>query len=215
MRVTWWLAMMAGVAACAPVPAPAPSSSTTGAATVNPARINQVRRELPPGYEMGMLDPGATPLSLWGLGTDWTADPAPCAQLAAPAVDPATFRGWSASGPGGIVYAAVARVVAPADPVLGEQCARWSVTGGRTFGAVHAIDAPMIEAAHTVGMAADLQTIVEGGTETRTHTDTFTAETEGYHCFVTLVTDPGSPNPPLGAEVAAELLRKTVSALRG
>jgi hypothetical protein len=101
-----------------------------------------------------------------------------------------------------------------ADPALGEQCAEWSVQGGRTSGVVRALDAPVIDATLTAGMAADLATVVEGGSETHTHADTFTAEVGDYHCFVTLVTDPGSPNPPLGADVAADLLTKTVSALR-
>jgi imidazolonepropionase-like amidohydrolase len=36
-----------------------------------------------------------------------------------------------------------------------------------------------------------------------------------YLAFVTVVADPGSPNPALGQEFAADLLVKTVSALRG
>lgn len=221
IAVTLAMVAAAGAAACGPRPPTAPTtspagpSSTTVGATINPARIDRVRHELAPGYEAGPLDQLATPVSLWGVGSDWQAEPAQCGALAAPAVDPATARGWSASGEGGIVYAGVARLVAPADPTLVEQCARWSVRGGRTSGDVHAIDAPAIDAARTTGMAADLTTVVEGGNETHTHADTFTADLGEYHCFVTIVTDPGSPSPPLGADVAADLLTKTVSAVRG
>ncbi|MBW8711263.1 MAG: DUF5642 family protein, partial [Mycobacterium sp.] len=54
-----------------------------------------------------------------------------------------------------------------------------------------------------------------GGTETRSHADTFTAYLGDYVTFVTVVSDPGSPNPALGQDFAADLLVKTVSALRG
>ena len=47
------------------------------------------------------------PLAFWGFGPQWMADPPQCGALADPAVDAATVRGWSASGPGGIVYAVV------------------------------------------------------------------------------------------------------------
>ncbi|BBX31478.1 hypothetical protein MMAG44476_26419 [Mycolicibacterium mageritense DSM 44476 = CIP 104973] len=204
--------------ACGSQPAQAPttqSTTTPAAATINPARIDRVRHDLPAGYESGVLDQRATPISLWGLRSEWVAEPEQCAELAAPGVDPATSRGWSASGPGGIVYAAVARVTAPPDSALAGQCGQWSINGGRTSGEVTALDAPAIDAAITTGMAAELTTVVEGGTETHTHADTFTADLGDYHCYVTVVTDPGSPNPALGADVAADLLVKTVSALRG
>lgn len=64
-------------------------------------------------------------------------------------------------------------------------------------------------------MATATTTVVEGGTETRSHADTFTAYLGDYVAFVAVVTDPGSPNPALGQEFAAQLLVKTVSALRG
>jgi hypothetical protein len=44
---------------------------------------------------------------------------------------------------------------------------------------------------------------------------TFSAYLDDYLVFVTVVTDPGSLNPPLGQEFAADLLVKTVSVLRG
>ncbi|MGV0812000.1 DUF5642 family protein [Mycolicibacterium boenickei] len=209
-------------AACGPGPAPEPTQAspeppvTSNVATVNPARIDRVRHQLPPGYEVVGIDPHSNPVSLWGFGPDWTADPAECATSAAPEIEPA--RGWSASGPGGIVYAAVAKL--PGPPAASDaSCDRWSVSSGHSVGTVTAVPAPAIEGAVTAGMATAVTTVVEGGTETRSHADTFTAdltsETGGYHLFVTVVTDPGSPTPALDSGFAADLLVKTVSALRG
>ena len=65
------------------------------------------------------------------------------------------------------------------------------------------------------GLSTATTTVVEGGTETRSHADTFIAYLGDYVAFVTVVTDPGSPDPALGQDFAAELLVKTVSALRG
>ena len=64
-------------------------------------------------------------------------------------------------------------------------------------------------------MVTEAKTVVEGGTETNSRAHTFTAYLGDYLAFVTVVTDPGSPNPPLGQDFAAALLVKTVSALRG
>jgi uncharacterized protein DUF5642 len=58
-------------------------------------------------------------------------------------------------------------------------------------------------------------TVVEGGTQTVSAAYTFSAYFQDHLAFVAVVTDPGSPNPPLGQEFAADLLVKTVSALRG
>ena len=59
------------------------------------------------------------------------------------------------------------------------------------------------------------KTVVEGGTETTSTAYTFGAYLGDYLAFVTVVMEPGSPNPPLGQDFAADLLVKTVSALRG
>lgn len=194
---------------------PSSTSRTTGdAASVNPARIERARQDLPPGYEVVPIGPEATPVALWGFGPDWRADPAACGALAAREVEPT--RGWSASGPGGIVYAGVSKLgPGPAD--RGDaSCEQWSVSGGHSVGTVTAVAAPPIEDAVTAGMSTAVTTIVEGGTETRSHADTFTADLgAGYHVFVSVVTDPGSPNPALDPTFAADLLVKTVSALRG
>lgn len=190
---------------------------------MNPARIDRVRQDLPSGYEVVAIDPQATPVSLWGFGPDWTADPSRCAAAAAPDTEPG--RGWSASGPGGIVYAAVAKEKAghpgadAPDPGAEGPCEQWSVSGGHSTGTVTSVAAPAIEGAVTTGMSTAVTTVVEGGTETRSHADTFTADlhSEGadYHVFITVVTDPGSPNPALDTAFTSDLLVKSVSALRG
>jgi hypothetical protein len=204
------------LAACGQSPSPAPPTVTSGSSTaVNPARIERVRAELPSGYEVTALSGRAAPVAFWGLGPGWTADPPRCGALADPAADAATTRGWSASGTGGIVYAAVAGSAATLDPSLIDECGQWTVSAGHTSGSVTFAAAPAIDGAATVGLSATTTTAVEGGTETHSHADTFTAYLGDYVAFITVVTDPGSPNPALGQDFAAELLVKTVSALRG
>jgi hypothetical protein len=204
------------VAACAQSPLSAPSTSTTtSSASVNPARIERVRTELPSGYEVAALSGRAAPVAFWGLGPEWTADPARCGALADPVPDAGTTRGWSASGAGGIVYAVVAGSTATLDPSLIDECGQWTVSAGHTGGTVAFVAAPAIDGVATVGLSTSNTTVVEGGTETHSHADTFTAYLGDYVAFVTVVSDPGSPNPPLGQEFAADLLVKTVSALRG
>jgi len=77
------------------------------------------------------------------------------------------------------------------------------------------VAAPAVDGSATVGLSTTTTTVVEGGTETHSHSDTFIAYLGDYVAFVTVVSDPGSPNPPLGQGFAADLLVKTVSALRG
>ncbi|GAC1640974.1 MAG: DUF5642 family protein [Mycobacterium sp.] len=174
-----------------------------------------MRTALPSGYEMAALPAEAAPVGFWGLGPRWSADPPQCGALADPVGGARTTRGWSASGAGGIVYAVVAASNATLDPSLTAQCREWAVSAERTSGTVAVVAAPTIEGAVTVGLSTTTTTLVEGGTETRSHDDTFTAYLGNYVAFVTVVSDPGSPNPPLGQDFAAELLVKTVSAIRG
>ncbi|MCB0948385.1 MAG: DUF5642 family protein [Mycobacterium sp.] len=207
------------LAACGPSPDAVPPSSSAQAEAVqiNPARIDRARGELPEGYEVvGYTGPPA-PAMVWSFAGTVVSEPAQCLVLAAPAVDPATKRGWSASGPGGIVYAVVARSSSPELPgaALVGDCAHWTLRSGHTAGTVTAQPGPAIEAAQTVAMSAAVTTVVEGGTQTRSRADTFVAYLAGYVCFIVLVTDPGSPNPTLGPGFAAELLVNVVSALRG
>jgi hypothetical protein len=202
--------------ACGQSPSPAPSTATPASSNaVSPARIERVRTALPSGYEVAALAGRAAPVVFWGLGPDWTADPLRCGALADPVADAATTRGWSASGAGGIVYAVVAGSKATLDPSLIDECGQWTVSAGHTSGSVTSVAAPAIDGAATVGLSTTTTTRVEGGTETHSHAETFTAYLGEYVALVTVVTDPGSPNPPLGQDFAAELLVKTVSALRG
>jgi hypothetical protein len=182
---------------------------------VNPARIERVRADLPSGYEVSPLAGRAAPVLFWGLGSGWVADPVRCSALADPAGDASSVRGWSASGADGIVYAAVAQTRATLDPSVVDECGQWTVSSGRTTGSVALVPAPAVEGAAAVGMTIASTTVVEGGTVTHSHADSFTAYLGDYVVMITVVTDPGTPNPALGEDFAAGLLVKTVSALRG
>jgi hypothetical protein len=206
-------------AACSPSDAPrspagSPESSARAAA-INLADVARVRGDLPAGYEVADLVGRAAPLAFWGFGPQWVADPPQCGVLSDPPVDGATVRGWSGSGPGGIVYVVAAAALGAPDPALIGECGTSTLTAGHTSGTVTTVEAPAIEAATTLGVRTEATTVVEGGTETHSHADTFTAYFEGYAAYVTVVTDPGSSAPVLGAGFAAALLVKTVSALRG
>ena len=205
------------LACSAPDPASGPPPTTPTVVTINPARIDRARGALPEDYEVSTHTGPLTPISLWGFTDTALSQPAACRPLAAPAIDPASARAWSASGPGGIVYAVVAG--APAQevpgPTLLADCAHWTVASGHTTGTVAGVPAPDIDGARTVGMSTAATTVVEGGTETHSHADTFVAYLGDYVCFVALVTDPGSTYPTLDSAFAADLLVETVSALRG
>ncbi len=185
---------------------------------VNPARVDRVRGDLPPGYEIVDLTGVAAPAGLWGLGPGWSAEPTQCGSLGDPVDAAVTTRGWSGSGPGGIVHVVVTGsppLHTGLDPALIADCGHWTLAGGHTSGSVTLVDAPAVDGAATVAMSTATTTVVEGGTETHAHADTVTAYLGDYVAFVTVVTDPGSPNPPLGQDFAATLLVKTLSALRG
>ena len=203
-------------------PGTPPSTSTVASSAVrpqiNPARISRTRGDLPAGYEVTDVGGPASPAAFWGFGPGWISEPAQCGALAGPATDDATTKGWSASGPGGIVHAMVTG--SPTTPVTLDsavltECGHWTVTSGNTIGTVNLVDAPAIDGATTVGMNTVAKTVVEGGTETASAAYTFSAYLGDYLAFVTVVTDPGSPSPLLGRDFAAGLLVKTVSALRG
>jgi hypothetical protein len=209
----------ASCVACGPTAAPGPTSAaqepSAPSSAINLAEISRVRGDLPAGYEVADLAGRVAPLAFWGFGQQWVADPPQCGVLSDPPVDGATVRGWSGSGPGGIVYVVAASGTSVVDPgVLGE-CGTSTLTAGRTSGTVTTVDAPAIEAAATVGLRTETTTVVEGGTETHSHADTFTAYFDGYAAYVTVVTDPGSSGPALDGDFAAALLVKTVAALRG
>ncbi len=176
--------------------------------------MDRVRADLPAGYEFAGLTGRAAPIALWGFGPAWTADPSPCGALGDPAPG-AALRGWSASGPGGIVYAVVAEAAALLDAPGRDACGTWTLSAGHTSGVVRLVAAPSVEGAATVGMATAATTVVEGGTETHSSADTFVAYLSDHVVYVTVVTDPGSSAPSLDAPFAADLLVKTVATIRG
>jgi Domain of unknown function (DUF5642) len=201
--------------ACSQADAPEPSNPTSSrAARVNLAHVDRVRGDLPAGYEVAGIGGRAAPVAFWGFGPEWVADPRQCGVLADPA-GAATIRGWSASGPGGIVYVAASVALTGPDPALIGSCGTWTLSAGHTSGTVTVVDGPAIDDATTVGLQTDANTVVEGGTETHSHAATFTAYLDGYVAYATVVTETGSSGPALGADFAATLLVKTVSALRG
>ena len=206
-------------AACAQPSPPPPPPATEAPAnlSVNPARIDRARHDLPPGYEVTGYTGAPAPFAAWGFRESAMSVPVQCATLGAPAVDPATTMGWTASGPGGIVFAVVANAGpgAALDPAVVAACGQWTVTSGPSTGTVSGLPGPDIAAADTVGMTTEATTVVEGGTETRSHAETFVAYLGEHVCFVAVVTDPGSPQPALGPGFASDLLVKTVSTLRG
>jgi Domain of unknown function (DUF5642) len=198
-----------------PTAAPSPPAHATA---VNPANIKRVVRDLPPNYEATSGIPsGASPRVVWGLDSDATSKPTPCAALA----DPGNGRdqsaqGVSASGPGGIINAVV---VALPDPVdldqnIVDACGQWTMSAERTKASVRLSDPPHIDGAETLGMVVDTKSSVESGTEIDSRTYTFIAYLGSYYAFTTLTTDPGSAQPTLPAQFAADLLVKTVSTLR-
>jgi hypothetical protein len=217
LRVAAVVVLLLASCAHARQPAPAPSGSTQ-ARQVNPANIRRVGRELPPGYEVSGISGVAAPPTIWGLGGDGAATPARCTALADPAGGHGqSAQGISGSGAGGIVYAVV--VAVPTGPValdqsLVTQCRGWTMTSGRATARVHLVDPPRIDGAETLGMATDITTSVEGGNEIGSRANTFTAYLGDYYAFTTLISDPGSPHSPLTPQFAADLLVKTVSALR-
>ena len=186
---------------------------------MDPANITRARGELPAGYEVADVPVPASPIAFWGFGPGWVTEPAGVRSAGQPVQTMARRRrGWSGSGPGGIVHAVVTgSPTAPVtfDPAVLSQCGQWTVISGNTTGTVNLVEAPPINGAATIGMATVAKTVVEGGTKTTSSASTFSAYLGDYLAFVTVVTDPGSPNPPIGQDFAADLLVKTVSALRG
>ncbi|UXA17158.1 DUF5642 family protein [Mycobacterium sp. SMC-4] len=214
-----WLAAWALVplcVACGQTSSPQPDTSAAVAVQpVNPARIDRARDLVPDGYEVARYSGPASPISLWGLRDAASADPPHCLALGAPTVDPATVRGWSASGAGGIIYAVAAATPDRPDAGLIGGCRDWQVTAAPSSATVTEIPAPAVDSAVVYGMSTQARTVVEGGTETGMHADTFVAYLDGHVCFVTVVTDPGAGHPALTPDDAADLLTETVAALRG
>ncbi|MBV8788253.1 MAG: DUF5642 family protein [Mycobacterium sp.] len=217
-------AALLGVACAHSHPPPrasTPPSPSPAATAVNPGNIKRVVRDLPPGYEVTTAIPdGATPRVIWSLGADASdskAKPPQCGILADPGKGlDQSAQGVSGSGGGGIVDAVVVALPGPVDfpRDLIAPCGQWSMTGGHTTAGVRLTDAPHIDGAETLGMVADTKSSVESGTEIDSRTYTFTAYLGSYYAFTTLTTDPGSVVAALPPRFAADLLVKTVSALR-
>lgn len=220
MRLPAVAAVLLLLAGCAhPGGPPVAPSVNASAHHVDPSNIRRVRRELPPGYEAAPVKDMTAPPDIWGLGAFGVANPPRCAALADPAAGHGQrAEGISGSGTGGTVYAVIA--AAPTGPValdhsLVAQCRQWRMTGRRASARVRLVEAPHIDAAETVGMTAEIVTSVEGGNEIASQADTFTAYLGDYYAFTTLISDPGSPHASLTPQFAADLLVKTVSAVRG
>jgi hypothetical protein len=220
MRLSAAAAALLLLAGCAHSSEPPPASPVNASARhVDPGNIRRVRRELPPGYEVAPLVDVTAPPGIWGLGVAGSATPARCAALADPSGGHGQrAQGISGSGAGGTVYAVV--VAAPTGPValdhsLIAQCRQWRMTGRRARAHIQLVDAPHIDAAETLGMTVEIVTSVEGGNEIASQASTFTAYLGDYYAFTTLISDPGSPHAALTQEFAADLLVKTVSAIRG
>jgi hypothetical protein len=217
MRMLLAAAMLLLLAGCGhPVErAPAPSASAPSR-QIDPANVRRVRRDLPPGYEVVPVADVAAPSDIWRLGGVGVATPARCAPLADPGGGHGQrAQGISGSGAGGTVYAVVVAAPVALDASLVAQCRQWGIAGRRASARVHLVDAPHIDGADTVGMTADILTSVEGGNEIGSRASTFTAYLGDYYAFTTVVSDPGSPNAALTPQFAADLLVKTVSAVRG
>jgi hypothetical protein len=191
-------------------------SSPTGIMRINPANIKRVARELPGGYEVTGLAAAAVPAAVWGLGADFTAHPAQCGTLADPARGRSeSGQGVSGSGSGGIVYAAVAPAPASIDAGVISQCRQWTMATRHASALVHLVEPPHMDGILTVGMASETTSSVEGGTEICSQAQTFAAYLGDYYAYTILITDPGSVHSPLPPQFVADLLVKTVSALRG
>ncbi|MDF2823695.1 MAG: putative secreted protein [Mycobacterium sp.] len=219
------LAVLAAGACAPPPPDPQPQPNTTAApapaAEVDPERIRRIRPELPDGYEVADVGGYASsPVAFWGFGRGWTAEPPQCATLVDPAPDGAAL-GVSGSGAGGIIHVVVVTLPAGGqgpiglDPVRLGECGRWTMSYGSSSADVSLVDAPVIEGAATLGTSSTIRNVVESDTETDSRADTFMAHLSRYVVFVTLVTDPGSVEPPLPPQYASDLLVRTVATLRG
>lgn len=209
--------MVAFLGACGSPPAPsAPSIASPAPRGVNAANITRVRSALPRGYEVTELTGPISAASLWGFGSGWTADPPQCATLADPAPHDPGARGLSASGAGGTVFIVVSATAdEPPGLDLLNQCGSWTMTFVHTSAEVIRTEAPSVEGADTVAWGAMTRTVVESGTETNARASTMLAYLDHHVAYVTLVTDPGSPHPPLGPGFVSDMLATTVAALRG
>jgi len=215
MRVLAWSAAVLLCAACGSTTPPTRPTTPAAGKPADPAAIGRMRQHLPKdlqGYEFAALPAPAAPTTFWGMSAGSAADPPDCAVLVAAPAD--GVRGWSASGPGGIVYATAAPAAAPARELVGD-CHAWSLSTGRAHAAVDLVDAPQIADAKTLGLTAHITTSVENGAQTHSQATTLIAYVDALAVSVTMVTDPGAVTPPLPAELPATLLDAAVRSVRG
>ena len=213
MRVvaSWLLVLLC--AACGQGGGASTSSVTTSSRVADPAGIDRIRSRLPAAYEIATLPKPPMPVTFWGFTAGWAPDPVPCGVLVTVAAG-VPVRGWSASGPGGIVYALAAPGAVPSREVI-DECANWTLGGGRTTASVSVHDGPPVPDATTIAMTADIATRVENGTETRSHATTLIAYTDALAISVTVVTDPGAGGQPQQEQLPEQMLGAAVRAIRG
>lgn len=215
MRVLALSTVVLLCAACGSTTDAAKPTTTAAAKAADPAAIGRMRQQLPEelqSYEFGPLPAPAVPTTFWGMSSESAADPPDCAALVAAPAD--GVRGWSASGPGGIVYATAAPGGAPG-PEVARDCSSWTLSAGRARAAVDATDAPRIADARTLGVTAHITTSVENGAQTHSQATTLVAYVDTLAVSVTMVTDPGAVAPPLPADLPATLLQAAVRSVRG
>lgn len=215
MRALAWSAAVLLCAACGSTTPPTRPTTPLAAKPADPAAIGRMRQHLPKdlrGYEFAALPAPAAPTTFWGMSAGSAADPPDCAALMAAPAD--GVRGWSASGPGGIVYATAAPAVAPAPDLVGD-CHSWTLSTDRARAAVDLTDAPQVADARTLGLTAHITTSVENGAQTHSQATTLIAYVDTLAVSVTMVTDPGAVAPPLPAELPATLLDAAVRSVRG
>ncbi|MFL0240230.1 DUF5642 family protein [Mycobacterium sp. SMC-17] len=212
MRAVAWSVAVLLCAACGSTTPPTRPTTPAAAKPADPAAIGRMRQHLPKnlqGYEFGALPAPAVPTTFWGMSAGSAADPPDCAALMAAPAD--GVRGWSASGPGGIVYA----TAAPAAPALAGGCDTWTLSTARARAAVDLTDAPQVADARTLGMTAHITTSVENGAQTHSQATTLIAYVDTLAVSVTMVTDPGAVAPALPADLPATLLDAAVRSVRG
>ena len=191
-----------------------PVPQTSSSSTLSPAGISRVRAALPAGYEIGDLEGPVSAAGLWGFGAGWVADPPPCMPLADPAPTDRAARGLSASGRGGTIFVLVAAADGPPRPDVLSECGGWTMAFGHTIAEVTRTRNPSIAGADTLAWQAVARTVVESGNATITHTSGAVAYFDHHVAVVILVTDPGSPHPPLDPGFATGLLATAVTELR-
>jgi Domain of unknown function (DUF5642) len=215
MRALAWSTAVLVCAACGSTTGPERPTTSAAAKPADAAGIGRMRRQLPTdlrGYEFGALPAPAAPTTFWGMSSGSVADPEDCAALVAASTD--GVRGWSASGPGGIVYATAAPGAAPTPELVGG-CHTWTLSTGRARAVIDLTDAPQIADARTLGLTAHITTSVENGAQTHSQATTLIAYVDTLAVSVTMVTDPGSVAPPLAADLPATLLDAAVRSVRG